>query len=102
MIISLTHYFVLSACLFLLGLTGLVLYRQHVIKLLMCIELLLLAVNTQFIATSYYLNQLSAQILVFFILTVAAAETAVVLALLVNLFRARATVSVPDLIQLKG
>ena len=100
--ISLTHYLSLSAILFSLGLTGLMINRQSLIHLLMCIELLLLAVNTQFVALSYYLTHLSAQVMVFFILAVAAAETAVALAILILLFRTCGTIAVNALDQLKG
>ena len=100
--ITLTHYLILSSVLFALGLMGLAIHRHQLIKLLMCVELLLLAVNTQFIALSYYLDHLAAQIMVFFILTVAAAEAAVALAILVVLFRARGTIAVSALDQLKG
>jgi|SRR6185312_6810014 len=100
--ISLVHYLILSAVLFTLGLTGLVIHRHNLIHLLISVELLLLAINTQLVALSHYLEHLAAQTMVFFILTVAAAETAVALAILVTLFRARGTIAVSALNQLKG
>lgn len=100
--IPLSYYLVLSAVLFALGLSGLVIHRRNLINLLLCIELLLLAVNTQLIALSYYLEHLSAQVMVFFVLTVTAAETAVALAILVRLFHAQGTIAIGSLNQLKG
>lgn len=102
MTISLVHYLVVGAVLFGLSITGMVVNRKNVITLLMCVELLLLAVNTNFVAFSAYLNDVTGQVFVFFILTVAAAEAAIGLAILVALFRKRATINVEALDQLKG
>ncbi len=100
--ISLSHYLVLGAILFSIGIVGIFLNRKNVIILLMAIELMLLAVNMNFVAFSYYLQDLSGQIFVFFILTVAAAEAAIGLAILVVLFRNIRTINVDDLDKLKG
>lgn len=100
--ISLSHYLVLGAILFAIGLVGIFLNRKNVIILLMSIELMLLAVNMNFVAFSYYLQDISGQIFVFFILTVAAAESAIGLAILVVLFRNMRTINVDDLDKLKG
>lgn len=100
--ISLLHYLVLSAILFALGLAGMVINRTNVIILLMCVELLLLAVNTNFIVFSHYLNDIAGQVFVFFILTVAAAEAAIGLAIIVVLYRRRHTIEVAKLDILKG
>lgn len=100
--IPISYYLVLSAILFGLGLAGIVINRKNVIILLMCVELLLLSVNTNFIAFSHYFNDISGQVFVFFILTVAAAEAAIGLAILVALFRSRATIEVDQLNMLKG
>jgi NADH-quinone oxidoreductase subunit K len=100
--VTLTHYLTLSAILFSLSVAGIFLNRKNVINLLMCIELMLLAVNFNFIAFSRYLGDPAGQIFVFFILTVAAAEAAVGLAILVVLFRARQTIDVQDLDVMKG
>jgi len=100
--IPLSYYLIVSAILFGLGLMGIVINRKNIIILLMCIELLLLAVNTNFIAFSHYLNDIAGQVFVFFILTVAAAEAAIGLAILVVLFRNRRTVKVDELDLLKG
>jgi len=100
--IELTHFLVLGAILFSLSIAGIFLNRKNVILLLMAIELMLLAVNMNFVAFSYYLDDLSGQIFVFFILTVAAAEAAIGLAILVVLYRNRSTINVQDLEQLKG
>ena len=100
--ISLAHYLVLGAILFALSVIGIFLNRRNVIILLMAIELNLLAVNTNFIAFSHYLQDIAGQIFVFFILTVAAAEAAIGLAILVCLFRTRHTINVDDLGSLKG
>ena len=102
MIISLTHFLVLGAILFSISIAGIFLNRKNVILLLMAIELMLLAVNINFIAFSHYLNDLSGQVFVFFILTVAAAEAAIGLAILVVLYRNRVTINVQDLENLKG
>ena len=90
----LTHYLVLAAILFSLSVAGIFLNRKNVILLLMCIELMLLAVNFNFIAFSRYLGDPAGQVFVFFILTVAAAEAAIGLAILVVLFRAKSSINV--------
>lgn len=100
--IPLYDYLILGAIIFGIGLAGIVINRRNVIILLMCVELLLLAVNTNFIAFSHYLNDLGGQIFVFFILTVAAAEAAIGLAILMVLFRSRRTIEVEELDTLKG
>lgn len=100
--VSLSHYLVLGAILFAIGLVGIFLNRKNVIILLMSIELMLLAVNMNFVAFSHYLQDISRQIFVFFILTVAAAESAIGLAILVVLFRNMRTINVDDLDKLKG
>jgi NADH-quinone oxidoreductase subunit K len=100
--LSLGHFLVLGAILFSLSVVGIFLNRRNVIVLLMAIELMLLAVNTNFIAFSHYLGNIDGQVFVFFILTVAAAESAIGLAILVVLFRNMATINVEDLDQLKG
>mgnify|MGYP001056493194 FL=1 len=100
--ISLSHYLVLGAILFAIGIVGIFLNRKNVIILLMAIELMLLAVNMNFVAFSHYLQDVSGQIFVFFILTVAAAEAAIGLAILVVLFRNMRTINVNDLDKLKG
>jgi len=101
-LVSLSHYLVLGAILFAIGLVGIFLNRKNVIILLMSIELMLLAVNMNFVAFSHYLQDISRQIFVFFILTVAAAESAIGLAILVVLFRNMRTINVDDLDKLKG
>jgi NADH-quinone oxidoreductase subunit K len=101
-LISLSHYLVLGAVLFAIGIVGIFLNRKNLIILLMAIELMLLAVNMNFVAFSYYLQDISGQIFVFFILTVAAAEAAIGLAILVVLFRNLHTINVDDLDKLKG
>ncbi len=100
--ISLSHYLVLGAILFSLSVAGIFLNRKNMIVLLMSIELMLLAVNMNFIAFSHYLQDAAGQVFVFFILTVAAAEAAIGLAILVVLFRNRRTINVGDLDTLKG
>jgi NADH-quinone oxidoreductase subunit K len=100
--IGLSHYLVLGALLFAISVIGIFLNRKNVIILLMCIELMLLAVNLNFIAFSHYLNDIAGQVFVFFILTVAAAESAIGLAILVVLFRNLRTINVDDLDALKG
>lgn len=100
--LSLSHYLSFSAIIFGLGIAGVFINRKNVIILLMCIELILLAVNTNFIAFSRLHNDMSGQIFVFFILTVAAAEAAIGLAILVVLFRERKTINVEELDTLKG
>ena len=101
-VLSLSHFLILGALLFAISIVGIFLNRKNVIILLMAIELMLLAVNMNFIAFSYYLNDISGQVFVFFILTVAAAESAIGLAILVVLFRNLATINVDDLNALKG
>ena len=100
--LSLSHYLILGAILFAISVVGIFLNRKNVIILLMAIELMLLAVNMNFIAFSYYLNDIAGQVFVFFILTVAAAESAIGLAILVVLFRNLRTINVEDLDALKG
>ena len=100
--ITLTDYLVLGAILFCLSVAGIFLNRKNVIILLMSIELMLLAVNFNFIAFSQFLGDTIGQVFVFFILTVAAAESAIGLAILVVLFRNRRTINVADLDALKG
>ena len=100
--IALTDYLVLGAILFCLSVAGIFLNRKNVIILLMSIELMLLAVNFNFIAFSQFLGGTIGQVFVFFILTVAAAESAIGLAILVVLFRNRRTINVADLDMLKG
>ena len=99
---SLAHFLILGALLFAISVVGIFLNRKNVIVLLMAIELMLLAVNLNFIAFSHFLGDLSGQVFVFFILTVAAAESAIGLAILVVLFRNLATINVDDLDSLKG
>jgi len=100
--ITLYHYLILSGVLFSLSVAGIFINRKNVLLLLMCIELMLLAVNTNFIAFSYFLQDLAGQIFVFFILTVAAAEAAVGLAILVVLFRNKNSINVEDLDTMRG
>ena len=100
--ISLSHYLVLGGILFAISVLGIFLNRKNVIIILMAIELMLLAVNMNFIAFSHYLGDIHGQIFVFFILTVAAAESAIGLAILVVLFRSLHTINVDDLDRLKG
>ncbi len=102
MTITLSHYLVLGAILFALSVAGIFLNRKNVIVLLMSIELMLLAVNMNFVAFSHYLGDITGQVFVFFILTVAAAEAAIGLAILVVLFRNRHTINVQDLDEMKG
>lgn len=100
--ISLTEYLSLAALLFGLGIAGIILNRKNLIVLLMSIELILLAVNTNFIAFSYFLGNLTGQVFVFFVLTVAASEAAIGLSILVVLYRKRHTIAVQSLDTLKG
>ncbi len=100
--ITLSHFLILSAILFCISMAGIFINRKNIIILLMAIELMLLAVNINFVAFSYYLNDLAGQIFVFFILTVAAAEAAIGLAILVVLFRNKRTINVDSLDSLKG
>jgi NADH-quinone oxidoreductase subunit K len=101
-LVSLSHYLILGAILFAIGVVGIFLNRKNVIIILMAIELMLLAVNMNFVAFSHYLQDTAGQIFVFFILTVAAAEAAIGLAILVVLFRNSKTIHVEDLDKLKG
>ena len=100
--IPLTHFLILGALLFSIGVVGVFMNRKNLIILLMAIELILLAVNMNFIAFSHHLGDLSGQVFVFFILTVAAAESAIGLAILVALFRNLRSINVADLNSLKG
>ena len=100
--IPVTHYLILSAILFGLSIVGLMLNRRNVILLLICVELMLLAVNTNFIAFSHYYNQTAGEVFVFFILTVAAAEAAIGLAIVVLLYRNRGSINVNTMNHLKG
>jgi NADH-quinone oxidoreductase subunit K len=100
--ISLGHYLALGAVLFCISVAGIFINRKNLIVLLMAIELMLLAVNINFIAFSRHLGDASGQVFVFFILTVAAAESAIGLAILVTLFRNRSTINVAELDSMKG
>jgi NADH-quinone oxidoreductase subunit K len=100
--IALSEYLIVAAVLFGLGIAGIIINRKNLIVLLMSIELILLAVNTNFVAFSYFLNNIAGQVFVFFILTVAAAEAAIGLAILVVFYRQRGTIEVQDLDALKG
>ncbi|KFN44727.1 NADH-quinone oxidoreductase subunit NuoK [Arenimonas oryziterrae] len=100
--ITLNHYLALGAILFAISVAGIIINRKNLIVLLMCIELMLLAVNMNFIAFSRFLGDASGQVFVFFILTVAAAEAAIGLAILVTLYRNRRTINVAELDTLKG
>ena len=102
MTLTLGHYLTLGAMLFALAVVGIFLNRKNLIVLLMAIELMLLAVNMNFVAFSHYLGDMHGQVFVFFILTVAAAESAIGLAILVVLFRNLNTIDVEDLDSLKG
>lgn len=100
--IALSDYLTVAAILFCISMAGIFINRKNIIILLMCIELMLLAVNINFIAFSHYLGDSAGQIFVFFILTVAAAEAAIGLAILVVLFRNKRTINVSELNSLKG
>lgn len=100
--IPLSSYLILSAVLFSISIAGIFINRKNVIVLLMCVELMLLAVNINFIAFSHFLGDSAGQVFVFFILTVAAAEAAIGLAILVVLFRNRQTINVTELNTMKG
>ena len=100
--LTLSHFLVLGAILFAIAVVGIFLNRKNIIVLLMAIELMLLAVNMNFIAFAHFLNDISGQVFVFFILTVAAAESAIGLAILVALFRNLRSINVDDLGSLKG
>src|SRR5262245_15804081 len=100
--LTLSHFLILGAILFAVSVVGIFLNRRNIIVLLMAIELMLLAVNLNFIAFSHFLGDAAGQVFVFFILTVAAAESAIGLAILVVLFRNLQTINVDDLDNLKG
>lgn len=100
--LTLAHFLTLGALLFSIGVAGIFLNRKNIIILLMSIELMLLAVNMNFIAFSRFLENMDGQIFVFFILTVAAAEAAIGLAILVVLFRNRQSINVEDIEELRG
>ncbi|MDR3477120.1 MAG: NADH-quinone oxidoreductase subunit NuoK [Gammaproteobacteria bacterium] len=100
--LSLSDFLIVAAILFGIGMAGIIINRKNIITLLMSVELILLAVNTNFVAFSYYLHNIVGQVFVFFILTVAAAEAAIGLAIMVVLFRRRGTIEVQELDQLKG
>ena len=100
--LSLAHYLVLGAILFAISVVGIFLNRKNLIVLLMAIELMLLAVNTNFVAFSRFFGDVGGQVFVFFILTVAAAESAIGLAILVLLFRNRSTINVAEIDSMKG
>jgi NADH-quinone oxidoreductase subunit K len=101
-VIPLHHVLMLSGILFALSVAGIFINRKNVLLLLMCIELMLLAVNFNFIGFAHHLGDLSGQVFVFFILTVAAAESAIGLAILVVLFRQRRSINVEDLDAMRG
>ena len=100
--IPLSHYLIVGALLFAISVVGIFLIRKNLVIILMAIELLLLAANMNFVAFSHYLGNLSGQVFVFFVLTVAAAEAAIGLAILIVLFRTRGSINVQDLDRLKG
>jgi NADH-quinone oxidoreductase subunit K len=102
MTITLAHFLVLGAILFAISVVGIFLNRRNIIILLMAIELMLLSVNMNFVAFSYYLGDMAGQVFVFFILTVAAAEAAIGLAILVTLFRKFDSINAEELDHLKG
>ena len=100
--LSLAHFLLIGAVLFCLSVAGIFINRKNVIVLLMCVELMLLAVNMNFIAFSHFNGDVAGQVFVFFILTVAAAEAAIGLAILVIYFRQRGTIAVDDINRMKG
>ncbi|BAE51581.1 NADH-quinone oxidoreductase subunit NuoK [Paramagnetospirillum magneticum] len=100
--IGLSHYLAVAAILFTLGVMGIFLNRKNVIIIMMSVELMLLAVNINFVAFSSYLNDLVGQVFTMFVLTVAAAEAAIGLAIVVVFFRNRGTIAVEEISQLKG
>ena len=102
MTLTLAHFLTLGAILFALSVVGIFLNRKNIIVLLMPIELMLLAINMNFVAFSHYLGDMHGQVFVFFILTVAAAESAIGLAILMLLFRTKSSVNVDELNSLKG
>jgi NADH-quinone oxidoreductase subunit K len=101
-VIGLEHYLILAATLFTMGIFGIFLNRKNVIIILMCIELMLLAVNINFVAFSSFLGDLTGQVFTMFILTVAAAEAAIGLAILVIFFRNKGSIAVEDISSLRG
>jgi NADH-quinone oxidoreductase subunit K len=101
-VIGLTHYLVVAAILFALGVLGLIANRKNLIVMLMSVELILLAVNLNFVAFSAYLHDLVGQVFAMFVLTVAAGEAAIGLAILVIYFRGRGTIAVDDVNRMKG
>ena len=102
MIIGLTHYLVVGAILFTLGVAGIILNRKNIIVILMSVELILLSVNLNFVAFSHELGDLTGQVFALYVLTVAAAEAAIGLAILVAFYRNRGTIAVEDINSLKG
>ena len=100
--VGLSSYLTLAALLFAISVAGIFLNRKNIVVLLMCIELMLLAANINFVAFSHYLNDSAGQVFVFFILTVAAAEAAIGLAILVVLFRNRRSINVDQIGEMKG
>ena len=102
MAIGLTHYLVVAALLFTIGICGIILNRKNIIVILMSVELILLSVNINLVAFSSYLGDLTGQIFALFILTVAAAEAAIGLAILVTYFRNRGSINVEDIHMMKG
>ncbi|STY28057.1 NADH-quinone oxidoreductase chain K [Legionella wadsworthii] len=100
--IPINNYLILGAILFGFGLIGIMMNRRNIILLLVCIELMLLAVNTNFVAFSHYYHEISGQVFVFFILTVAAAEAAIGLAIVMLLYRNRGNIDVDKMNHLKG
>ena len=102
MTVGLTHYLIVAAILFTLGVAGIILNRKNIIIILMSVELILLAVNINFVAFSAYLGDLVGQVFALFVLTVAAAEAAIGLAILVVYFRNRGTIEVEDINAMKG
>ena len=100
--IGVEHYVVVSAVLFVLGVLGIFANRKNIIVILMAVELILLAVNINLVAFSAFLNDLTGQVFAMFVLTVAAAEAAIGLAILVIYFRGRGTIAVDDVTQMKG
>jgi NADH-quinone oxidoreductase subunit K len=102
MMITLNHYVILAAILFGLSLVGMMIHRKNIILLLVCVELMLLAVNTNFVAFSHAYHALAGQVFVFFILTVAAAEAAIGLAIVMLLYRNRGNISIDRMNHLKG
>ena len=102
MIIGLTHYLVVAAILFTIGIAGIILNRKNIIVILMSVELILLSVNLNFVAFSAQLGDLTGQVFALFVLTVAAAEAAIGLAILVTFYRNRGSIAVDDINSLKG